>query len=147
MKAETLITIVLIISMVFFIYAEMVREANESFEGTTDFVALNSSEWDEQYDMIDDIYDTLSPIEERFKKIKDPETGFFTKLYLGIAAIPYAIMLVPETLFNSIFLMGNIITSFATFLNIPNYIVLIFIMMLLSWAIFRLLEYFQRSKI
>ena len=101
MKLSTIVLFTLVISAVFFVYAEMVREANDTYTGTTDYNPINSSEWDTKYDMVNSVNNTVSPLEEKFKQMQDPDKGFFTKLYLGISAIPYAIILIPETIFNT----------------------------------------------
>lgn len=147
MKISTLVGFLLIVSAVFFIYALMVSEANDMFGTHSGFDEINSSEWDSQYDMVGAVNATITPLETKFKVITDPEEGFFTKLTAGIAAIPYAIMLVPQVLFNTVYLAGVMIVSFATFLNIPPYIQILVVVMTLVWGIFKLLEYFQRAPV
>jgi hypothetical protein len=155
MKISTAVTFLIIISAVFAIFGLMVHEANQQYTGTDGYTAINSSAWGNQadsgntgpYDFVDKINGTLGPLESKWKQIQDPEQGFFSKITAGLTAIPYAIMLLPDVLFSSISMAGAVITGFMTVLNIPVWFITAGLVLVLIWAIFKLLEFFQRVPI
>lgn len=142
MKISTFVMLILIISGVFFTYAEIVREANQNF----DEQYLNSSEWEENYDFIDDINETYYPIEQKLKKIQDEDEGWFSKLTEGITALPYAILIIPQSVFGSLVFGSKIIVSFLTAMSIPAKIVTLGLVMLLVWGVFKLIEFFNKTE-
>jgi len=161
MKISTAITFLIIVSAVFAIYGLMVHEANNTYTGKIEgFTPINTGNWSSsnngwngqdsntgQFDFLASINGTLGPLQEKFTQIKDPDLGFFTKLVAGISAIPYAIVLVPDVLFNALFLSGALITAFLTALSVPSWFIVAGCVLLLIWGIFKLLEYYQRVPI
>lgn len=143
MKISTFTIFVLIISGFFFTYALMVEEANNQFEDT----GLNSSAWEDQYDYIDDINETFSPLEQSLKILQDDEAGWFDKIQEGLAAVPYVLIIVPETVFGSLVFGGEIVVAFFQAWNLPAKIVSLGLVLLLVWAIFKLIEYFNKTEI
>lgn len=143
MKLSVFIMIILVISGVFFTFAEMIREGNNEYPENT----INSSAWEEKYDYIDDINETFSPIETALKTIQDEDAGWFSRLTAGITAIPYAILIVPEAIFGSIVFGGEIIVGFFAVWGIPQKIVTLALVFILIWAIFKLVEFFNKTEV
>lgn len=144
MKLSTFVYFILIIAGFFFTYAMMVDEANTAYPTESN---LNSSEWVTQYDYVDNVNNTFFPLEKSLKTLQDENAGWFSKLAEGITAIPYAILLVPEVIFGSIVFGGNIMTGFFTAWGLPQYIVVLGLVLFLVWAIFKLIEYFNKTEI
>lgn len=124
-------------------YAMMVSEANNQFSDS----GLNSSEWEDRYDYIDDINETFSPLEQSLKTVQDEETGWFDKIQEGLSALPYVLIIVPQTVFGSLVFGGEIIVGFFGAWNLPSKIVVLATVILLVWAIFKLIEYFNKTEI
>lgn len=141
MKIPEFIIFILVVSGIFFTFGMIVSETNSKFPNST----INASEWNESYDFATDLNSTLFPLEQKFKVLEDENEGFFTKLAAGISAIPYAVILLPRVLFNSIEIGGTISTGFLVALAIPGYIIMLFIIGILVWGLFKLLEFFQGS--
>lgn len=143
MKISAFVFALLIISGIFFMFAEMVREQNENFPDNP----VNSTEWEEKYDFIDDVNDTFNPIEQALKTIQDEDAGWFSKLTAGITAIPFAILIVPQAVFGSMVFGGNIIVGFFGVWGIAPKIVTLGLVLLLVWGIFKLVEFFNKTEI
>lgn len=142
-KISTFIVFILIASGVFFAYAEMIREANEQYPENY----INSSEWEEKYDYISDINETINPLEKKLKIIQDEDKGWFSKLTAGITAIPYALLIVPQVLFGSLVFGGAIIIGFLSVWGVAQKIVTLGLVILSIWAIFKLVEFFNKTEI
>jgi hypothetical protein len=142
MKLSVLVTFILLTSAVFFIFSQMVSESNDLYGSN-----INSSEWDSKYDYVNDINGTISPLYQKFTVIQDETQGFFTKLAAGITAIPYAVIVFPQVIFGSLVVTGKISTGFLAALAIPGYIITLLLVGILTWALFKLLEFFQRSQV
>lgn len=143
MKISTFIIFILIIAGVFFTFAQMSMGVNQQFPESP----LNSSEWENQYNYIEDINDTFAPLQEAFNTIQDENAGWFSKLSEGITAIPYALLIVPQAVFGSLFYGGNIIVSFFTLWALPTLIVTLGLVLLSIWGIFKLIEYYNKTDI
>lgn len=142
MKLSTFIMFILVIAGVFFIYAEMVRETNENIEDTP---YLNSSEWEDRYNYVEDLNSTFSPLEEKLKTITDEDTGWFSKLTSGITAIPYVLLIVPTAVFDSLVFGGDLIVGSFTALLIPALILNLAIVALIIWAIIELIKFYNKT--
>ncbi len=142
MKLSVFISYILIVGMVFFTFALMVKDTNQAYDTN-----INSSQWDEEYDFVNDLNSTVSPLEQKFKVIQDEDAGFFTKLTAGITALPYAVIIFPQVIFGSLEIGGTITMGFLTALAIPAYLITAIILGILIWALFKLLEFFQRSQV
>jgi len=142
MKLSTFVQYILLVGAVFFIFALVVQDINDNYSD----VDINTTEWEDQYDYVSNINSTISPLETKFKVIQDEEAGFFTKLTAGITAIPYAVIIFPQVIFGSLEIGGNITTGFLTALAIPAYIIMVVMVSILIWSLFKLLEFFQRSN-
>ena len=143
MKISNFVMLLLIIAGVFFVYAEIMREANQEFEENY----LNSSEWEDKYDYIDEVNATFSPIEQKLKVIQDEDSGWFSKLTAGITAIPYALLVVPQAFFGSMLFGSKILVGFFGAMNIPQKIVVLGLVMLLIWGIFKLINFYNKTEI
>ena len=123
MKISTFVTIMLMVSLIFFVFSYMVTEANQQFDGTENYNRVNSSSWNSRYDVVNTTNTAFAPLESKWKEIENPDIGFFTKIVAGISAIPYAIILVPRALFSSIGTASRMVSTMAASLNIPEYII------------------------
>lgn len=140
MKISTFFIFILIVSGIFFSFAQMVSEANDQYPDNS----LNSSDWEDNYDYIDDINETISPLENSLKTIQDEDAGWFSKLTAGITAIPYALIIVPQIAFGGMEFGGNIVTDFFSVWGLPQTIATIGIVILLVWGIAKLVSHFNK---
>ena len=143
MKISTFIGLFLVIAAFMFIFGLMSQESKTYYPDSN----MNDSEWYGKYDYASDINESVHPIKTAFDKIGDSELGWWSKLTSGIAAIPQAIIALPVLLFKSIYFGGQIIAGAFTSLLIPGIFIVIIGMMILVWAITKLMEVYQRWPI
>lgn len=139
MRASTFFTILLLVGGLFSLFTLMVQEANQQYPDAN----LDSTEWNNKYDYASRINKTVAPLKNAFDKIADEKNGWFQKITAGIAAIPYAIIIVPSVIFNGLNIGSEMIAGFSSAISIPGSIVLICIIGLIIWGIFKLVEFFQ----
>ena len=158
MKISSAVIFLLLVSAIFATYGLIVHESNQTYSSTIpNYVPLDGSNWSNgattgeagggKFDFVDSINGTVGPLVDKFKLIKDPDQGFFSKIAAGLTAIPYAILLVPDVLWNTLLMAGTIVTAFFTVLNIPAWFIIMACVGFLVWGIFKLLEYYQRVPI
>jgi hypothetical protein len=155
MKISSFIMFLLFISAIFAVYGLMVHEANQQYTDTIlNYVPINSANWSDggatgvagggQFDFVNGINGTIGPLQNKFKTITNEDEGWFSKLTAGITAIPYAVLLVPDVLWNTMVMGTLIIGAFFGVLNIPVWFIIAASVGVLVWAIFKLLEFYQR---
>jgi hypothetical protein len=162
MKISSFIIFLIFVSMIFATFGMMVHESNNTYSTTMpDYVPLSSGNWSDggstgvagggNYDFVESINFVIIPLQTRWAAIIDVDTGFFTKLVAGISAIPYAIVLLPSVLFATIAMAGGMVTGFLGVLGIggvsTGWFVIAAVLMILVWAVFKLMEFFQRVPI
>lgn len=140
MKISAFVIFILIVAGVVFTYAELVREANEQYD--TNYI--NSSQWSEEYDYIDEINETVSPLETKLKIITDEDQGWFSRLTSGITAVPYVILIVPQAVFETLGFAASIIVGFFSVWGLPQKIITLALVILAVWGIFKLIEFFNK---
>lgn len=143
MKFSTFVSFSLIVSAVFFIFAMMYTEGNQQFSG----VNASSAAWNSSYDYVTRVNSTISPLETKFKQIQAEDVGWFSRLAIGISAIPYAVIIFPQAIFGAIEISGGITVGFLAALAIPGYIILIVLISILIWGIFKLIEAFTQTQV
>lgn len=141
MKLSTFVMFILAVSGVFFAFSLMYYEGNQQFGD----VNASSAQWNSSYDYLARLNNTVAPLEQKFKTIQDENVGWFSKLTAGISAIPYAVIILPQVIFGSIELGGEITTSFLVAIAIPGYLILLVLVGLLIWGIFKLIEVFTQT--
>jgi len=142
MKISTFITILAVVGVVFFLFAQMVAESNEYYE-----VDINSSDWEGKYNFAGDINESIEPIRSSLETIEDEDAGWFTRIAAGITAIPRAVTLIPSLLFEGFKIAGIMITDFFTVLGVPSFILIVSIILLLIWGIIKLVELFHKQPL
>jgi len=130
------------VGVIFFVFAQMATEANTKYSTN-----INNTDWDTKYNYASRVNNTIAPIKTAFENIEDDNVGWFSKLTSGIAAIPRAVIALPVLLFSSFSIGGEMIGNFATTLGIPLFIVNIFLIILIVWGIFKLVEIYQRWSV
>lgn len=140
MKISTYVLLLVCVGAVLFVYASMMSESAQRYPEAN----INSSEWAGKYDYALEVNKSISPLQNAFAKIQDENTGWFTKLTAGITAIPLAIIELPTLLFKSFSLGGSLITGIFTSFGLPAYFIIVAIILIIVWGIFKLAEVYQR---
>ena len=140
MNFSTFITVILLAGGFFFIFAQMTNEAQDLYPEAN----INDSQIEGQYDYVNDVNDTISPLQETFKKIEDPEVGWFSKLVSGIAAVPYAIIKIPGLVFSTFGYGGSLVFGILTTFSFPTYLLILVGVMIVVWGITKLISVYHR---
>jgi len=143
MKISTFVQLFLVIAAFMVIFGLMSDEAKVYYPESN----INDSEWYGKYNYAEQINESTSGIQTSLKNIGDDETGWFTKILSGIAAIPKAAIGLVSLVFTSFFLGGKIITGSLTTLNIPGAIIGIILVVMIIWGIFKLIEIYHKPSI
>jgi hypothetical protein len=143
MNISEFIMIILVLGGFFFIFGLMTQEAQDYYPEA----GINDSEWYDKYDYVSDVNSSIYPLKESFDTISDENKGWFSKLTAGIAAIPAAVIAIPSLIFGSLSTGGSIISGTFTTLNIHPYFIVLVGVMILVWAVFKLIEVYNRWQV
>jgi len=143
MKISTFIQLVLLISAFTLIFGMMAQEGVENYPEAN----INTTDWYGRYDYSSQINQSVAPVKQSLETIGDENKGWFSKVTAGIAAIPKAVIALVSLTFGSITHGGAIITGGFNTLNIPFALVVVILVMILVWAIFKLVELYNRWQV
>lgn len=127
------------ISVILFAMISMVQEGEKTYG-----VDINDSAWDDEYDFVNSINRSVSPIQTSLLTIEDEESGFFEKIGAGFTGIIKAVTFLPRLVIETGVLGASLITGLGTTFGLPAYILFALVIMLLVWGIFELIKAFQR---
>lgn len=142
MKISTYIIILVLIGGAVFVVASMTQEAETKYG-----ISVDTSAWQDKYNYAQSINNSISPLSDSLDKIRDEDTGWFGKIIEGVAAVPRVVVLVPSLLFNTFAYGSDLIIGTTSSLKIPAELVMIFIISITVWGIFKLIEFYQRQAI
>lgn len=142
MKISVFVVVLLMVGVILFVMVQMVKEAEEIYD-----IEVNKTEWEGKYDYAADINESMQPIKESIDSISDEEKGWLEKVGAGFTGIIAAVTFLPALIWNTGKLGGELITGLGSSLGIPSYLILVFIIMLTVWGIFKLIAFLQRWEI
>lgn len=142
MKISTLVQMLLIVSVVFFVVLSMVHEGEQNYN--TD---INDTDWTGQYDYVQDVNDSIAPIQKSITTIEQGQAGFLDIVTEGFTGIVAAITLFPRMLFSTASIGSSLILGLGSTLGIPSYIMLALIVSLLAWGVFKLVGILQKEDL
>lgn len=143
MRISSAILMIIAISGIILMAAISLKELDTQYPDAN----ITTSEWDSKYDYSPQINSSVAGLKDKFDKITDTDTGWFTKLTSGIYAIPYAIIAVPGVILTSLAYGTSIAVDGLTGLNIDSRIIMLVMIGMLIWGIFKLVEMFNRTPI
>lgn len=139
MKISTFMIMLVMIGVILFVMVETVNEGAQIYDTN-----INSTEWENRFDYVDDINSTVSPIQESLKDLADEETGWLEKIGASFTGIIAAVKLLPTTMISLGVFGAGLITGLGSTFGIPSYIIYALIVGLTVWGVFKLFEIFQR---
>ncbi|MFW9873020.1 MAG: hypothetical protein ACFFG0_07975 [Candidatus Thorarchaeota archaeon] len=141
-KQSTLIYFILIIAGIIFLFSQMIYEANQNFDENY----INDSEWKDNYDYIDRVNETVDPLKQKFEVMTDENAGWFSKIWEGISAVPYAlIIVVPQMVFGTIVYAITILTDVFTALTIPSKLISLGVVILIVFGIVVAIKFWNKT--
>ena len=142
MKISTFITILLFVGVVFFVITLMVTEAEDKY-GTD----INTTSWEGKYDYAESINESVDPLIGSIDDITNEDKGWLEKVGAGFTGIISAVTLLPALVWNSFAMGGGLITGVFSSIGLPAYLIGVFIIALIVWGVFKLVEFFQRWQV
>lgn len=143
MKISTYISLLLIIGALVFVFALMTNEAADRYPNAN----INDSAWADQYDYAQEINESVSPLQSIFQDITDDNKGWFSRIASGIIAIPMAVIALVDILIESLGFGGNLLTGTLTSIGLPLALITITLLLVFVWAMFKLIELYQRWQV
>lgn len=139
MKISTFIIILLFVGVVLFVMAQMVNEANDKYD-----TSINTSSWEGKYDYAESVNESVTPIITSINDITSEEKGWLEKVGAGFTGIISAVTLLPALVWSSFTMGGGLMTGGLSSLGVPAYLIMVLILALVVWGVFKLIEFFQR---
>lgn len=142
MRISVFITMLIMVGVVLFVISAMVNEGSDTYG-----VDINTSQYEGEYDFVNQINEEVTPIKESIDTIGNEEKGFLEKVGAGFTGIISAVTLLPVMVWNVALLGSGLITGIGAGFGLPPYITLALIVSLTVWGIFKLIEFYQRWQI
>ncbi len=139
MKISTFVTILLFVGVIFFIMATMVHEANDKYD-----ININTTLWEGKYDYVQQVNTSVNPLISSVNDIANEDKGWFEKVGAGFTGIIAAVKLLPALVWNTFTMGGGLMNGGLSSIGLPTYLITVFILGLIIWGIFKLIEFFQR---
>lgn len=142
MKATSILFLVVFIAAFVGVMASFANDLNAQYPEEHQ---INTSKYEGKYDYSENINDSVGKLKSNFDTITDTDKSWFTRIGAGIVAIPYAVILFPLTIFDGFASFGNILTGMTQALGVPPFLISAGLLILVIFAVIKLLEFFQRS--
>jgi len=142
MKLSGFILIILVVGLSFALVASVISD----FETQYPEVDVNTT-WEDDYDYTEEINESVYGIKTRFDIVGNEETGWFSKLTVGISAIPLAIIFIPVVIFKTMTYAIEILSNVAVDIGVPPFVIIFAIIALIVIILFGLVAFWHRSKI
>ena len=153
MKISTFVTMILFVGVILFVVSQMVNETQDRYD-----ITINQSNWQNEdtgiqssqtskYDFAGRIEDKIQGIKKSIDDITSEDKGWFEKIGAGFTGIIKAVVFLPSLVWDLGVMGGSLVTGVGTSIGLPEYLILVFIIMLTVWGVFKLVEFFQRWQI
>lgn len=143
MKLSQFLIFVVAVAGMFFIFGLMSQEASVNYSDSN----INDSEWLGKYDYSSEINESITPLQTAISNIGDDSKGWFSQVTSGIIAIPTAVIALPVLFFQTVTNGGRIVTGTFTTLKIPAQLIVIVLIMIFIWVIFKLVEIYNKWQV
>ena len=147
MNISGVIGLILLGTLVFFAFGLITNEFEKSYvdTGITNATRVNDSIVGD-FDDTEFFNESIQPIQEAFKKIEKSEGFFDTLIGLGIA-VPIAIITVPRVILTMVGQGGSRAIQTLNILGIPPTMIMIAIVGLTIFIIFKLVSFWKGNEV
>jgi len=142
MKISTFVMMLLMVSVILFAMISMVKEGERIYS-----VDINKTEWEDQYDFVNSVNDSVSPIQESLLTIEGDDVGFLEKVGAGFTGIISAVTFLPRMVIETSVLGATLIAGLGSAFGLPQYITYALLIALIVWGVFELIKVYQRWDI
>ena len=147
MKLSSTIMLVLLISFVFVAWGILINdfETNYIDTGISNVTPINET-FLQDFDNSEELNESMQPIFEGFQDIATDE-GFFDKIQDLAVVVPLAIISVPGVIFQQLVILIGLVSTFSELIGIPVQIILISVVGLFMFILFKLVEFWRRTPV
>ncbi len=133
----------LAVGVIFFVFGMMINESAINYPEAN----MTDGNMTSKYDFSKSINSSFYPIQNAIESVTNPDIGFFGKIVSGLAAMPYAVILLPSVAIKTLAYGITLLTGGFVALGVSVYILLVAFIMMIVWVVFKLIEIFQRWQI
>ena len=143
MKIIGFISLILLVTLVLFSWGVLVDDFEKNYveTGISETTSMNSS-FRGTYNRTEEINQTFSPLRESFEEIQTAD-GWFEKS-LAAGSLPLVIISLPLMIFQTVGYAISDMTSLLNDMGIPPQIVIIGVVLLTLFGLFKLIEMFNK---
>jgi len=141
MKLSEYIIIILVIALCFGVVGSVVNDLETEYPDTD----INTS-WQNEYNYGGAVTNDTTLLQSMIQAMSDEETGWFLKALIGVAAIPVAVYTAIITMFYTMGYGVIILSSIATEIGLPQFVISLGITGLTVLIVWGLLSWYRRSK-
>lgn len=147
MKLSSVVMLGLLVSFVFVAWGLLIQDFETNYIDTNISTATSINEtFLQDFDSSEELNESMQPIFEGFKDIATDE-GFFDKLQDLAVVVPLAIISVPGVIFNQLVILISLISRFSDIVNIPVQIIVITIIGVFMFILFKLVAFWRRTPV
>jgi len=147
MKLSSTIMLVLLISFVFVAWGILIQDFETNYIDTNISSATTINEtFLQDFDNSEALNESMQPIFEGFQDIAT-DRGFFDKIQDLAVVVPLAIISVPGVIFNQLVLLINLVSQFSELIGIPIQIILISLVGIFMFILFKLVAFWRRTPV
>ncbi len=147
MKLSSAIMLVLLISFMFVSWGILINDFETNYVDTNISTASPINEtFLQDFDNSEELNESMQPIFEAFKDIATDE-GFFDKIQDLAVVVPLAIISVPGVIFEQLKILISLVSIFSELIGIPIEIILISIVGLFMFILFKLIAFWRRAPV
>lgn len=149
MRLSTALSMILIISGIFYLFSLMYTEGNQNYPnaGLNNTAWINSSSGNSNFDYVNKMNSTIGKLYNKLAIMGSDDAAWYDKIAAGLSAIPYACILLPQAVIKGLETGGKISTGLIFMLALPGYVALLVIVYFMIWGVSKLLEFFQRVPV
>ncbi len=147
MKLSSTIMLVLLVSFVFVAWGILVNDFEDNYldTGIVNVTPLNET-FLQDFDNSEALNESMQPIFEGFQDIATDD-GFFDKIQDLAVVVPLAIISVPGVIFTQLVILIGLVSTFSELIGIPVQIIVITIVGIFMFILFKLVEFWRRTPV
>ena len=147
MKLSGTIGLILLVSFVFLAWGLLIQDFETNYLDTniSSTTKMNES-FLQEFSSAEELNATMQPIFEGFQDIAT-DKGFFDKLQDLAVVVPIAIISVPRVIFSQLAILITTTTDLLKLVGIPPAIIVLALVGLFLFILFKLIEFWRRSPV
>ncbi len=147
MKLSSTIMLVLLVSFVFVAWGLLIQDFETNYIDTNISSATTINEtFLQDFDNSAALNETMQPIFEGFQDLAT-DRGFFDKIQDLAVVVPLAIIAIPGVIFNQLVFLISLVSRFSELIGIPIQIIVIAVIGVFMFILFKLIAFWRRTPV